>query len=325
MNKNNYIKTPFNNAFILNRADPYVYRHSDGTYYFTASVPEYDRIVLRRSDSLEGLQTAEEKTLWVKHEEGPQSIHIWAPEIHFLFGKWYIYYGAGDKADKFDTIRPYCLECEGEDPMTGTWTELGVMQGAEDDPFVFQDFSLDGTVYNHKDEWYYIWAEKSGTGKKISHMYMGRLEAANRLKDVHILLTTPDYDWERIDFWVNEGPAVIRHEDKVFVFFSASATGACYCMGYLWAYADSDLMDPRSWNKTRYPILKTDEEKQIYGPGHCSFTKSEDGSKDICVYHARPYDEIIGDPLYDINRHAMLLTMDWDSEGFPILEYPVNR
>ena len=35
----------YNEPWILQRADPYVYCHTDGTYYFTASVPEYDRIV----------------------------------------------------------------------------------------------------------------------------------------------------------------------------------------------------------------------------------------------------------------------------------------
>ena len=45
----------YNEPWILQRADPYVYRHTDGSYYFTASVPEYDRIVLRKSDTLAGL------------------------------------------------------------------------------------------------------------------------------------------------------------------------------------------------------------------------------------------------------------------------------
>ena len=47
MDKTNYRQTEYNKPFIIQRADPYVYRHSDGTYWFTASVPEYDRIVLR--------------------------------------------------------------------------------------------------------------------------------------------------------------------------------------------------------------------------------------------------------------------------------------
>ena len=45
----------YNNPWIVQRADPYVYRHTDGSYYFTATVPEYDRIILRHANSLEGL------------------------------------------------------------------------------------------------------------------------------------------------------------------------------------------------------------------------------------------------------------------------------
>ena len=42
----------YNEPWILQRADPYVYRHTDGMYYFTASLPEYNGIALRtRSDS----------------------------------------------------------------------------------------------------------------------------------------------------------------------------------------------------------------------------------------------------------------------------------
>lgn len=76
----------YNEPWILQRADPYVYRHTDGTYYFTASVPEYDRIVLRSASHLADLADAEEHEVWHKHESGPQSIHIWAPELHYLFG-----------------------------------------------------------------------------------------------------------------------------------------------------------------------------------------------------------------------------------------------
>ena len=73
----------YNEPWILQRADPYVYRHTDGNYYFTASIPAYDRIVLRRSETLAGLKDAEEVTVWEKHKEGIMSEHIWAPELHF--------------------------------------------------------------------------------------------------------------------------------------------------------------------------------------------------------------------------------------------------
>ena len=130
MNKDNYIHTPYNDEWIAQRADPFVYRHTDGTCYFTASVPAYDRIILRAANELGGLVHAEEKTLWVRHESGPQSIHIWAPEIHYLFGGWYIYYAAGDKDDIWN-IRPYVLHCKGQNPMKDEWEELGMMQAAD--------------------------------------------------------------------------------------------------------------------------------------------------------------------------------------------------
>ena len=116
-----------------------------------------------------------------------------------------------------------------------------------------------------------------------------------------------DYDWERIDFWVNEGPAILKHNGKIYLTFSASATGECYCMGMLYIDEDADLLDPACWKKLRRPVLKTDREAGVFGPGHNSFVKAEDGETDLCVYHARPYDEIVGDPLYDPNRHAMVM------------------
>ena len=44
------------NPVIEQRADPHIYLHTDGYYYFTASVPEYDRIELRRARELNELK-----------------------------------------------------------------------------------------------------------------------------------------------------------------------------------------------------------------------------------------------------------------------------
>lgn len=307
------------NTFIYQRADPYIYRHTNGIYYFTASVPAFDKIILRKSDTLKGLADTKEITIWEKHEKGIMSKNIWAPEIHCLDGKWYIYFAAGD-VDDIWAIRPYVLECADEDPFTGRWTEKGKMLCSDDDKFSFRAFSLDATVFEHNGKHYYVWVEKVGVGQQISNLYIAQMESPTKLKTVQVLLTTPDYDWERIGFWVNEGPAVIKKKGKIYLTYSASATGACYCMGMLTANEDADLLDPRSWKKERYPVLKTNYEIGIYGPGHNSFTKSEDG-KDIMVFHARPYEELIGDPLLDPNRHAMLMQINWNEDGTPIFDF----
>lgn len=306
----------WNEPWILQRADPYVYRHIDGTYYFTASVPAYDRIVLRHADTLEGLAEAEEVTVWKKHKHGIMGMHVWAPELHWLDGKWYIYFAAGSTQDKWK-IRPYVLECTSENPLTGLWKEKGKMQCAKEDTFSFKAFSLDATVFENKGRRYYVWAEKVGVGKQISNLYIAEMETPWRLKTVQVLLTTPDYDWERVGFWVNEGPAVLQKNGKIYITYSASETGAAYCMGMLTADESADLLDPLSWKKERYPVLKSDPAKGIYGPGHNSFTKDAEGN-DVMVFHARTEEKITGDPLYNPNRHAMLMKVGWDGDGKPV-------
>ena len=309
----------YNEPWILQRADPYIYLHTDGYYYFTASIPAYDCIFLRRARTLAGIAEAEEKIIWRKHESGRMSKHIWAPELHYLFGKWYIYF-AGGEVDDIWKIRPYVLECQGDDPMNDPWIEKGKMQSCAEDEFSFHGFSLDATVFENHGEWYYVWAEKVGVGKQISNLYIAKMENGYTLKTVQVMLTTPDYDWERIGFWVNEGPAVIRNAGKLYLTYSASETGVDYCVGMLTADENADLLDPRSWTKERYPVLKSDFERGIYGPGHNSFTKDENGN-DIMVYHARTETEIVGDPLYNPNRHAMLMKIKWDANGRPIFSY----
>lgn len=324
MTKENFRNTAYNIPLVEQRADPFVYKHTDGFYYFTASVPEYDRIVLRKSKEIKGIVNAKEEVIWSKHESGIMGHHIWAPEIHYLDGRWYIYFAAGE-AEKIWQIRPYVLMCKAEDPLTGEWEELGMMQSAKEDEFSFKSFSLDATVFENKGKRYCIWAEKIGVGKMISNLYIAEMETPWKLKTVQVLLTTPDYDWERVMYWVDEGPAILKRGNTIYMTFSASSTGACYCIGLMYADMDSDLLDPRSWKKSRYPVLKTDEEKGIFGPGHNCFTKSEDGTKDIMIFHARQYDEITGDSLRDPNRHTMMLEVEWNREDMPVFQYKEIR
>lgn len=309
-----------NSPIVEQRADPFIYKHTDGYYYFTGSVPTYDSIELRRSKTLDGLQDAETFHVWFKHETGPMSQHVWAPEIHYLDGKWYVYFAASE-VDDIWKLRPYVLECTGQDPLNDEWIELGQMQAADGDNKTFVDFSLDGTVFENNGKRYFCWAEKTGGQFAASNLYLAEMESPIKLKTTQFMLTTPDYDWERVDFWVNEGPAVIKNKGKIYITFSASATGACYCMGLMEADENSDLLDRNSWKKTRNPVLVSDYDKNIYGPGHNSFTVSEDGKTPMSVYHARDYEKIVGDPLYDHNRHARIMEVKFDEKGKPLFEF----
>src|SRR5690606_27650994 len=80
--------TPYPNPLILQRADPHLTLHPDGWYYFMGTVPEYDRLEVRRARSIPALATADATVIWRKHPTGPMGAHIWAPELHHIDGKW---------------------------------------------------------------------------------------------------------------------------------------------------------------------------------------------------------------------------------------------
>lgn len=302
---------------IEQRADPWVYKHTDGWYYFTASVPEYDRIEIRRSKTIEGLAESMPAVVWRKHDSGIMGKHIWAPEIHWIDGNWYIYFAAGE-AENVWRIRPYVLQCTGADPMTDKWVEKGKIQ-SKADAEAFTDFSLDATTFEHKGKRYLIWAEKR---KNISNLYIARMSNPWTIETKMTMITAPTYPWEQIGFFVNEGPAVLKRNGKIFVSYSASATDSNYCMGLLSANEDADLLEPENWEKSSKPVFESSPGNGFYGPGHNSFTVSEDGKRDILMYHARNYREIVGDPLYDPNRHTFIKEFKWNADGAPDFGVP---
>ena len=189
------------NPLVPNRADPYVLRHTDGYYYFTGSVPEYDRLVLRRSRTVDGLSTAEETVIWTKHEAGEMGNHIWAPELHSIDGKWYIYFAAGSAENKWD-IRPYVLECAEDNPLTGTWVEKGKIE------LPVESFSLDVTTFEHKGRRYLVWAQIF----EESCLYIALMDKPWSISGQSGELSSPEYDWEIQGHRVNEGPGRVEAE-----------------------------------------------------------------------------------------------------------------
>lgn len=299
---------------IEQRADPFIYRHTDGCYYFVASVPEYDRIEIRKADTIQGLAEAVPAVVWRKHETGLLSANIWAPELYFIDGKWYVYFAAAHTTDTKDGLfdhRMFVLECASANPLEGEWEEKGQVRTA------WESFSLDGTTFEHNGELYYVWAQKDSSIEGNSNLYISKMSNPWTLAGKQTMISIPDLDWERIGFKVNEGPAFIRKGDRVFLSYSASATDFNYCMGILEASADADLLDAASWDKSPVPVLTTDEQLGLYGPGHNNFTVAEDGTTALFVFHARTYKEIIGDPLYDPNRHTFVAELKWTEDGRP--------
>ncbi|MEU6682200.1 glycoside hydrolase family 43 protein [Streptomyces sp. NPDC046832] len=307
---------PFVNPLVRNRADPHINRHTDGFYYFTATAPEYDRIILRRSRTLNGLGTADESVIWRAHATGPMGAHIWAPELHRIGGKWYIYFASAPAEDVW-AIRIWVLENAHPNPFRGTWVERGQIKTA------WETFSLDATTFSHRGKRYLAWAQHEPGLDNNTGIFLSEMANPWTLKGPQVRLSTPEYDWECIGFKVNEGPYVLKRNGRLFMTYSASATDFHYCVGLLTADADSHLLDPLSWTKSPTPVFTSNDTTKQYGPGHNCFTVAEDGRTDVLVYHARQYKEINGDPLNDPNRHTRVQKLGWKPDGTPDFGIPV--
>jgi GH43 family beta-xylosidase len=300
----------FNNPIAERRADPWIFKTADGIYYLIATVPEYDRIVLRKAETIKGLKYASEKAVWHKHEQGVMGHHIWAPELHKIDGKWYIYFAAG-KAENIWNIGMWVLSNSLEDPMEGEWKEEGRIKTK------IESFALDATTFEHKGKRYLIWAQNVRGGEHGTALVLSEMENPTTLTGPEVIITEPEFNWERMKYNVNEGPAVIKRNGKIFVTYSASATNHNYCVGLLWIDETADLLESSNWHKSPGPVFYTNEDLNRYGPGHNSFTTTDDGKTDIMIYHARDYKEIQGHELEDPNRATRARVVKWTKSGFP--------
>ncbi|MBT2533034.1 family 43 glycosylhydrolase [Arthrobacter sp. ISL-48] len=315
---------------VAQRADPDVVLGDDGYYYFTASYPMvgsgdpegYDRVTLRRATTIAGLGSAPEVTIWDENTSALNR-YVWAPELHKVGDSWYVFFTASIDSSVW-SIRPMVLKLDGTDLMDRSkWRELGRMKPAAGDTEAFKGFSLDMTYFENAGKHYVVWAENPGP----SMLRMATIDPADpsQLTSKSILLSTPTMAWEKNQgLSINEGPAVIKKDGKVFITFSAATVDAAYCIGLLSASDNGDLMNPASWTKNPYPILQTADVPGQAGPGHNSFTVDEYGNP-VIVFHSRTVGEVSGPGdkgdggLFDPGRHARAATVHFGFDGQPVL------
>ncbi len=335
-------ETRFPNPFIYHRADPFIYKHTDGMYYFTASYTDMEHnldgkyqylyIILRRSATLGGLADGsgayEEKTVYERSPiaGGTLSPHIWAPEIHYIDGKWYIYYTTTISDESSWRIRPHCLECSDMDPFNGNWEQKGPVVTEVKGDIAFTDFSLDHTHFEHDGKHYFLWAQKTNN---ISDIFIAQLSNPWTLCTPAVRLSHPEYAWELHGFPVDEGPGVIKHGGKIFITFSGSGTDSLYCVGLLYADEKAEFLDAASWKKLPYPVFQSSRATGQFGLGHNSFTRSDDDTEDLIIYHGRQEERYLVEedyqPLYDAGRNASVGKIYWDEDGMPNFSVPSQR
>ena len=254
-------------------ADPWVVRHGDKYYYCYATVVWFiGAVAVAEVDSLDKLGELElegHNVYQGSYEIGGYVFNFWAPELHYINGEWYIYVAA--QCDEEQIQHMIVLKGTSQDP-----TDPFEYVGRITDPT--QKWAIDGTILPLGDELYYVWSGWEGDQNIAQKIYIAHMSNPWTIDSERVCLSTPEYAWERVgEPYVNEGPAVLQHNGKTFVAYSASGSWTDdYCLGLLTLTGD-DPMNPDHWTKATSPVFQK-EPGLAYGPGHNSFTTAIDGS-----------------------------------------------
>ncbi|MER6180200.1 family 43 glycosylhydrolase [Streptomyces sp. NPDC001652] len=260
-------------------ADPWL-EYYDGNYYLVTTT--FTGILgIRKSPTLAGLATAPTVQVW-SDTTSTRNTNIWAPELHFLDGHWYLYYSAGQSGVACcDSQRTHVLESSGTDPM-GTYTYKGSLTGSNLTP---GGWLIDASVLKANDRLYLV---GSGfiNGSTQSLVIAPMSNPYTLASNTFTVISSPTLDWERSGSPVNEGPEPLYRGGRTFLTYSASSCQtADYKLGQL-ELTGSDPLNPASWTKKQTPVFQRSDASGVYGPGHNGFFTSPDGTENWIVYHA---------------------------------------
>ena len=312
-----YAAAPFSNPLLPAGPDPWVIFHG-GFYYYMNTTG--DNLTIWKTKDPTQIASAVTKVVWRPPAKGPYSKDIWAPELHFLSGKWYIYFAADDGRN--ETHRIWVVENASPDPLTGNW----VLKGKVSDPS--DRWAVDPTVFENRGELFMAWSGRPGEDHNEQDVYLARLRNPWTVAGKRLLISSPQYEWEwsepipdAPDLFVNGGPEVLIHKGSVFLIYSA---GACWAddssLGILRARADADLTKPSSWSKSSLPVFASAPEVQVLGVGQSGFFPSPDGNEDWIIYHARSEP---GGGCGD-TRSPRTQSFAWKPDGSPEFGVPIS-
>lgn len=263
----------FNNKVAEGGGDPWVILH-DGVYYYCYA--GQGGVCVSQFYDLPDMSTAEGHLVWTP-DLSQYNKEIWAPELHFIGDKWYIYVAADD-GDNYHH-RMLCLESRTSDPLDGFITK-GVLRPETD------RWAIDGTMMQYGGKLYFIWSGWEGTVNVAQNLYIAEMANPWTFASDRVMISCPEFPWEKRGGTptINEGPTALELNGTMHIVYSASGSWCDdYCLGML-TLTGTDPLSPASWAKSESPVFeKTDS---IFGPGHASFTTSPDGSRRYIVYHA---------------------------------------
>lgn len=302
---------------IARGADPWVFE-KDGTYYFSESGG--GGIHVSSSKVMTEIKS-NSRQVWRQPYTGWNASNLWAPELHYIQDRWYIYYTAGESGPPFIHQRSGVLRAVTDDPM-GEYEDMGMLYTGDDiETGENVKWAIDLTVLELDNQLYAIWSgweENADTDRTPQHLYIAEMENPWTIRSNRVRISSPEEPWETgSELAINEGPQILKNEKDVFIVYSASESWLpAYNLGLLKLESgDADPMNPDNWTKEGSVFDGSDE---VYGTGHASFTVSPDSRESWIAYHTKRSPE----PGWGRNIHMQPFT--WNSDGLPDFGTPVQ-
>jgi GH43 family beta-xylosidase len=279
----------------------------DGFYYYCEAREKQRCLVVRKSRSIADIGVDPGVVVWQAPRQGRNSHALWAPELHRIGDKWFIYYAADDGDNR--NHRMWVLEGETPSPQ-GPYRCRGELRT--------QGWAIDGTVLAQQDgRLFFVWSGWPSNRNGRQNIYIAPMSDPATISGPRVLIARPTEDWERIGMPICEGPQVLQRNDRTFLVYSASGSWTPdYCLALL-VSKTGDFLNPNDWEK-RGPVFNKTE--YVWGLGHCSFVKSPCQSEDWILYHSKS-SKVHG--WNDRDVHAKKFT--WTADGLPDFGTPLPR
>ncbi|KAI1342863.1 glycoside hydrolase family 43 protein [Xylariaceae sp. FL0016] len=270
--------------------DPFV-NQTRGRFYLTFTTG--NRIEIWSSRSLVDIEKAGSRhVVWKPPLGTDHSADLWAPELHAIRDRWYIYYAAAHPVHGNKSHRMYVLggPPASADPCQGQWEFLGRISGMP------EQLAIDGTVFELHGQPYLGYSgwplDNQGDSDLIQQLFIVGMEDPTSAGYGPMMICQPEEKWEFTrdangGHGINEGPQFLASPDgewKGLVYSCAGSWTREYKMATL-QFMRGNPLDASSWRKGAKPLIETKPGAAgPFGPGHGSFLQLR--GEVVIVYHA---------------------------------------